>query len=97
MDLEHEKRLTDVENRASSNTKRLDRLEENTSVLNRLATAVEVMATKQETLGESMDKLTGKVDALEAEPGKKWRYIVEKSIDFVVGAFLAYIFSQVGL
>lgn len=36
MDLEHEKRLADVENRAASNTKRLDRLGENTSVLNRI-------------------------------------------------------------
>lgn len=97
MDLEHEKRLADVENRASSNTKRLDRLEENTTVLNRLATAVEVMATKQETMGESVDKLTLKVDALEAEPGKKWRFVVEKSIYFIIGAVLAYIFSQVGL
>ena len=38
MDLEHERRLADVENRAASNTKRLDRLEKNTSVLNRLST-----------------------------------------------------------
>ena len=97
MDLEHEKRLADVENRALSNTKRLDRLEENTTVLNRLATAVEVMATKQDTLGESVDKLTVKVDSLEAEPAKKWHFIVEKSIYFVVGAVLAYIFSKVGL
>ena len=97
MDLEHERRLADVENRASSNTKRVDRLEETTAVLNRLATAIEVMATKQDTLGESVDKLTVKVDSLEAEPAKKWHFIVEKSIYFVVGAVLAYIFSQVGL
>ena len=97
MDLEHEKRLADVENRASSNTKRIDRLEETTAVLNRLATAIEVMATKQDTLGESVDKLTVKVDSLEAEPAKKWHFVVEKSIYFVVGAILAYVFSQVGL
>lgn len=96
MDLEHEKRLTDVENRAASNTKRLDKLEENTTVLNRLATAVEVMATKQESLGESVDKLTGKVESLEAEPGKRWKFVIEKSIYFVVGAVIAYMLSQVG-
>ena len=55
------------------------------------------MSTKQDTLGESVDKLTVKVDSLEAEPGKKWHFIVEKSIYFVVGSVLAYIFSQVGL
>lgn len=97
MDLEHEKRLADVENRAKSNTQRLDRLEENTTVLNRLATAVEVMAMKQENLGESVDKLTIKVEALETEPAKKWRFVVEKSMYFGIGAVLAYIFSQVGL
>ena len=96
MDLEHEKRLTDVENRAASNTKRLDKLEENTSVLNRLATAVEVMATKQENLGESVDKLTDKVEALETEPAKKWRFVVEKSAYFSIGAIIAYIMSQIG-
>ena len=96
MDLEHEKRLTDVENRAASNTKRLDKLEENTSVLNRLATAVEVMATKQENLGESVDKLTDKVEALETEPDKKWRFVVDKSAYFAIGAIIAYIMSQIG-
>lgn len=96
MDLEHEKRLTDVENRAASNTKRLDKLEENTTVLNRLATAVEVMATKQENLGESVDKLTDKVEALETEPAKKWRFVVEKFIYFVIGAIIAYAMSQIG-
>lgn len=96
MDLEHEKRLTDVENMAKSNKDRLDRLEENTTVLNRLATAVEIMANKQESLGKSVDKLTGKVEALEAEPAKKWRFVVEKSIYFIVGAIIAYVFSQIG-
>jgi hypothetical protein len=97
MDLEHEKRLTDVENMAKSNKHRLDRLEENTTVLNRLATAVEIMANKQESLGKSVDKLTGKVEALEAEPAKKWRFVVEKSIYFIIGAVIAYMLGHVGL
>ena len=97
MDLEHERRLSDVEGLAKSNSERLGRLEEFTTVLNRLATAVEVMATKQKHLGESVDRLTGKVEALEAEPAKKWRFVVEKSIYFVVGAIIAYMLSRVGL
>ena len=97
MDLEHEKRLADVENMAKSNKHRLDTLEKQTDVLHRLATAVEVMATKQQNLGESVDRLTCKVDALEAEPANKWRFVVEKSIYFAVGAVMAYILSQVGL
>ena len=97
MDLEHERRLSETEARSKSNTKRIDELQGQIDAVNRLATAVEVMATKQETLGESVDKLTVKVEALEAEPAKKWRFVVEKSIYFIVGAIIAYALSQVGL
>ena len=90
-------RLEDHEHEIGSLKHRMQAAEESNKALNRLATAVEVMATKQETMSKSVDKLTSKVDALEAEPAKKWRFVVEKSIYFVVGAVIAYILSQVGL
>ena len=97
MDLDHERRLTETEERSKANEKNINELRGQIDAVNRLATAVEVMATKQDNLGESVDRLTGKVEALEAEPGKKWHFVVEKSIYFIVGAILAYIFSRVGL
>ena len=48
MDLEHEQRLTAVEERSKSNSHRLDKLEESNEVISRLATSMEVMANKQE-------------------------------------------------
>lgn len=90
-------KLTDHENEIGSLKHRMKAVEESNVVLNRLATAVEVMATKQDAMSTSVDKLTGKVEALEAEPAKKWRFVVEKSIYFIVGAILAYVFTQVGL
>ena len=48
MDLEHEQRLTAVEERAKSNSHRLDKVEASTAAINRLATSMEVMANKQE-------------------------------------------------
>ena len=50
MDLEHEQRLTAVEERSKSNSHRLDKLEESNEVISRLATSMEVMANKQEQL-----------------------------------------------
>ena len=97
MDLEHEKRLADVENLAKSNRHRLDKLEEDTVVLNRLATAVEVMATKQDTMSESVDRLTGKVEALEAEPGKRWKFVIEKALYFTVAAIVGFVLAKFGL
>ena len=47
MDLEHEQRLTAVEERSKSNSHRLDKLEESNEVISRLATSMEVMANKK--------------------------------------------------
>lgn len=97
MDLEHEKRLTAVEERSKSNTKRIDKLEESTEAINRLATSMEVMAERQEQVVDSVDKLDGKVTALEQKPAKRWDGIVEKLIWAVLGALVAYILKQIGI
>ena len=71
MDLEHERRLAEVEARAKSNTHRLDKLEAVTEAIGRLAASMEVMAQKQERVAETVDKLDGKVTALEQKPVKR--------------------------
>ena len=91
LDMEH--RMTAVEDRSKSNTLRLNKLEESTVVLNRLATAVEVMATKQDTRGESVERLEGKVDSLEAKPAKRWEGLLDKILLVVAGAFIAWLLS----
>ena len=91
LDMEH--RMTAVEDRSKSNTLRLNKLEESTVVLNRLATAVEVMATKQDTMGESVERLEGKVDSLEAKPAKRWEGLLDKILLVVAGAFIAWLLS----
>ena len=60
MDLEHEQRLTAVEERSKSNSHRLDKLEESNEVISRLATSMEVMANKQEQVADTVDKLTAR-------------------------------------
>lgn len=91
LDMEH--RLTAVEDRSKSNTLRLNKLEENTAILNRLATAVEVMATKQDTMGESVERLEGKVDSLEGKPARRWESLLDKLLLVVAGAFLAWLLT----
>lgn len=90
-DKEYEHRLTDVESRCKSNTHRLDKLEESTEAINRLATSVEVMATKQDAMGESVDRLVGKMDEIEKKPGKRWDGLVDKLLYLVAGAVLAWL------
>lgn len=89
--------LQKTDDRSVRNEGRIKKLEEEQSVLHQLATSVALLAQKMETMSGSVDTLTQKVDALEAEPAKKWRFVVEKSIYFVVGAVLTYLLGKVGL
>lgn len=97
MDAETEHRLTEVEARSKSNAKRIDRLEETTNVLNRLATSIEVIATKQDNISTDVNKLTAEVESLKSEPGKRWRMVVEKAILLAVAAVVGYMLSKIGL
>lgn len=97
MDLEHEQRLTSVEERAKSNSHRLDKLEESTEAINRLATSMEVMAERQEQVADTVDKLDGKVTALEGKPGKRWEGLVDKAIWAVAAAVIGFMLAHIGL
>ena len=94
MDLEHEQRLTAVEERSKSNSHRLDKSNE---VISRLATSMEVMANKQEQVADTVDKLDGKVTALERKPGKRWDGFVEKLIWAIAAAIVGFVLAQIGL
>ena len=97
-------RLTEVDARSKSNTHRIDALEKSTEALNKLATAVEVMAAEQQHQSETMAEiktdvtaLGQKVDAVEKKPGRRWESIVDKLIWAVVGAVAAFLLSRIGL
>ena len=94
LDLEH--RVTENEARSKSNTKRIDKLEETTEAIHSMALSLERMTNNQETMSKTLTKLTGEVETIKAEPGKKWRFVVEKAIYFVVGSLIAFVMAKVG-
>lgn len=97
MDLEHERRLTEAEGKIESNTRRLEKLEESTEAINRLATSMEVMAERQEQVVETVGKLDSKVTALEEKPAKRWDDLVDKIVWAVAAAFVGFVLAQLGL
>lgn len=97
MDLEHEKRLTAVEERAKSNSRRLDALEDTTKTINRLATSMEVMAEKQGQVADTVVRLDAKVTNLEGKPVKRWDALVDKALWAFAAAIIAYILAHLGL
>ena len=90
-------RLSAVEQRSKSNAHRLDALERHTEAVNTLATSVAVMAEKVEVTGEKVDGLCTDVQELKAEPGKRWKGVVEKVIYIVVAAVVGFILARLGL
>lgn len=104
MDLEHEKRLADVENRAKSNTRRIEKVEEFKEVVNNLATAIQVMAVKQDGMVEKQDglveevgRLNTTVEEIKEKPAKRAESIAEKIILVIVSALVGAALAHFGL
>lgn len=97
MNEEQIKTLVECEQRSKSNTKRIDRLEVNYDALNKLTTSVEVMATKMDTMSQSLEQVNSRLAEQEAKPGKRWEAVVEKIIYIVIGAVIAFLFARIGL
>lgn len=93
MDLEHERRLTDVEAKADRNEGRIKKLEESHEALHQLATSVAVMAEKQDTMNSNVEKLTEKVDSIEGKPAERWDKLISTIIGALAGAFIAWLAS----
>lgn len=89
--------LQKIDDRSVRNEGRIKKLESEHEALHQLATSVAIMAEKMDVMNASVDKLTSKVEELEAEPGKRWKFVIEKAIYFVVAAVVGFILARVGL
>ena len=97
MDLDHERRLTEVEAMARSNKGRIDEVERRQDNLESLATSVATLATREERVEKDVKEIKADVKSLASKPGKRWEAIVDKAIWAVIGAALVYMLSNVGL
>lgn len=103
-DVELVERLTEVDNRAKSNSHRLDKLERQSDAIHSLATAVGVMAEGQKHQGETIDRvanqvqsLDGKLDILERTPAQRWETLVKAGITAVVSIFVGFLLASAGI
>lgn len=101
MNCEHEvefaQHLAEIDARSKSNTKRLDRLEELTETVHELATTMKLLADKQERTAETVERLDTKLSAIEQEPAKRWKAVVEKVLMTVVAALVGFVMARLGI
>lgn len=97
MDLEHEKRLTEVESRAKSNTKRIDEMEKRQDNLDDLVGTVKVLADREARVEEDVSEIKEDVKTLTEKPGKRWDKLTDNILWALVGAVLAFFLAKIGL
>jgi predicted nucleic acid-binding Zn-ribbon protein len=96
MDLEHEKRLTETEQRTKSNTKRLDKVEKWQADFGDLISTVKVLADREARVEKDVGEIKEAVQEIKEKPSKRWDGLVEKIIFTVVGAVVAYVLVKIG-
>lgn len=97
---EIEHRLTEVEERAKSNTKRLDKLEHLTDEIHTMSNTMIKLVEQAKTTNENVEELKDKVGKIEREPAdnykqlKKtiWTCIITGIVGAIVGALIGLIF-----
>lgn len=93
-------RLAEVDQRSKSNTHRINELSGQIEAVNKLAVSVELLVQENKHQTEAIKEvktdvqsLSGKVEAIEQKPAKRWDGLVEKIILVLAGAFAAWLMS----
>ena len=89
--------LASVEARCKSNSHRIDELEADNKALHQLATSVEVLATKQETIEEYVNELKADVKSLKALPASRWEAVVKGVITALIAGLIGFALAKLGV
>ena len=90
-------KLVELEERAKSNSHRIDELEADNRALHQLATSVEVLATKQEAIEENVSEIKADVKSIKALPGIRWEAIVKGVITALIAGLIGFALAKLGL
>lgn len=88
-----DERLVAVEQRAVSNTRRIDKLEQSNDAMLELVSSVKVLATKMDYVCKSQDELNGRLTIIEDKPAARMEQIVSAVIVALVGICIGYLFG----
>ena len=94
-DFEH--RLTEVEERSKSYTKRLNEHSEAIKENNAVITAIEKIATEMKFMREDLNKTIERLDKIEGDGNNKWEKFKWILVTAAVGIILGYLAAAVGL
>ena len=71
-------KLTETEQRAKSNTHRIEKLEQQQKDLNKLVTAVEVLASREKGVETAVKEIKADVKTIPQKGGKRWDAMIDR-------------------
>lgn len=92
-----EERVTEVEQRAKSNSHRINEMQTDLKNLTELTASVKVLATKQENVESDVREIKTDVKALTEKPGKRWDAIVAAVVTSIVAGLVGWALAHAGL
>lgn len=96
MDLEHEERLSKVEERSKSNQHRIEDLEKRQDNLEDLTGTVKILAVREERVETDVKEIKNDVKSLTAKPGQRWDNLVDKIILTIAAAIVGFVLAHFG-
>ena len=93
--------LTSIEDRAKSNTKRIDNLEIKVEDIHELATSVKLLASEIKAMREDVNDMNNRLKIVEDKPLQEYeeskKVIRDKVIIFIATIILTYLAFKLGL
>lgn len=90
-------KIAEIEARSKSNTHRIDDLEADNKALHQLATSVEVLATKQETIEANISEIKDDVKSLKALPAGRWEALIKAVLTVIVSGLVGFALAHAGI
>lgn len=90
-------KLDRVDDENNRQNQRLDLLEKHSASLNDLVISVKELAMSVKQMQEELKRQGQRLEAIEKEPGEKWKKFTWLIITGIAGAVLGFILSKIGL
>ena len=86
-------KLAETEQRARSNTHRIEKLEQQQKDLNKLVTAVEVLASREMGVERDVKEIKADVKSMTQKPARRWDAMVDRVLYVLIGAALSLLMT----
>ena len=92
-----EHRLTKVEELASGNKRRIEKIERAQEDITELVRSVASIAQKQKDMDGDMKEIKADIKTLTGKPAKRWESVVEKALLAAVAALVSWCLLKMGI